>query len=393
MRLLIVATKAPWPPVDGGRLLLGTTLRALAAEGVRATLVAPADPRSFDLAAVAAALAPWCEPRLVPARPLPGLAALARSGLAGLPLSIARHALAPVEREVERLLAAERFDLVHAEQLQALPQARPAARRGLPVVLRAQNVESDLWAAAARSAPARLGGLARFEARRLAHFEGRAVAGARAVFALSAEDAARLAELGGGRGRLAVVPAPFPAALAPGTRRLPGEPAVVVLGSRGWRPNAEAAARFAREVWPEVLEALPGARLHLFGSSADGRAIESHPPPVDSADAFPPGAIQAVPVTIASGVRMKILEAWARGVPVVGTPEAVAGLTARDGEELLVARDGVTFAAAIARLHREAGLAERLVAAGRRALAERHDPRAIARRLLAGYEEVVTSAR
>ena len=100
-----------------------------------------------------------------------------------------------------------------------------------------------------------------------------------------------------------------------------------------------------------------------------------------------------MPLAIASGIRMKILEAWARGVPVVGTPEAVAGLAARDGEELLVARDAAGFAAAIVRLHREAGLAGRLAAAGRRALAERHDPKAVARRLLAAAEELVAAGR
>ncbi|HEX5759641.1 MAG TPA: hypothetical protein VF121_10635, partial [Thermoanaerobaculia bacterium] len=65
----MIATKAPWPPVDGGRRLLWNTLEGLAAEGVRAALVAPVDPARFDLAAVAAALAPVCEPHLVRAAP------------------------------------------------------------------------------------------------------------------------------------------------------------------------------------------------------------------------------------------------------------------------------------------------------------------------------------
>ena len=44
MRILWVATKSPWPPVDGGRLLLWETLGALAAAGHDVTLVAPAPP-------------------------------------------------------------------------------------------------------------------------------------------------------------------------------------------------------------------------------------------------------------------------------------------------------------------------------------------------------------
>ena len=148
MNILVVATKAPWPAIDGGRVLLLNTLQALAAAGCRLTLVAPVDPGSFELSEVARELPPFCTPALVPAAPLSPAAAFLRAG--GAPLSIARHTLPAVHREVERRLAAERFDLVHAEQLQALPQAEPAFARKIPVVLRAQNVESDLWAATAR---------------------------------------------------------------------------------------------------------------------------------------------------------------------------------------------------------------------------------------------------
>ena len=197
MNILIVATKAPWPPVDGGRLLLGHMLSGLAAAGVRATLVAPVDPSRFDLQAVENALSTWCEPRLIPAAPASAFPALLRAGLERAPLSVARHTLASVRREVERCLEEKSFDLVHAEQLQALPQAAPAFSRGLPVVLRAQNVESDLWREAARRQGGLRGALLAVEARRLARWEGAAVRRAALTLALTMEDAARLRELAG----------------------------------------------------------------------------------------------------------------------------------------------------------------------------------------------------
>jgi glycosyltransferase involved in cell wall biosynthesis len=85
---------------------------------------------------------------------------------------------------------------------------------------------------------------------------------------------------------------------------------------------------------------------------------------------------------------MKILEAWARGVPVVATPEAVAGLGIEPGRELLVADDGEEFAAAIELLHRDTRHAVDLTHAGRALLAERHRPEAIADELLALYTAV-----
>ena len=94
---------------------------------------------------------------------------------------------------------------------------------------------------------------------------------------------------------------------------------------------------------------------------------------------------------IASGVRIKILEAWARGVPVVATPAALAGLDTAAGSEALAAEDAAEFAAAFARLYGEPGLRERLVEAGQRARRERHDPARIAKKLLAEYQAVLGS--
>src|SRR3954467_5153192 len=129
LNILAVATKAPWPALDGGRFLLLNTLQALAAAGCRLTLVAPVDPARFDLAEVARQLSGFCSPALVPAAPLPPFATLLPSGGApaaprpppaprprrrGPPLPLPRHALPAVRREVEHRLAAERFDVVHA---------------------------------------------------------------------------------------------------------------------------------------------------------------------------------------------------------------------------------------------------------------------------------------
>ncbi len=137
--------------------------------------------------------------------------------------------------------------------------------------------------------------------------------------------------------------------------------------------------------------ALPQAVLHVLGLPVrTGAGVVARPSPTDSREAFAAGAVLVVPLRVASGVRMKILEAWARGVPVVATPEAVQGLEATDGRDLLLAREPEEFALALRRLHEEPGLAAALVAAGRDRLAARHEPGAVAARLVEVYASALS---
>lgn len=387
-RLLWVTTKPPWPPVDGGRLVAARTIEALAAAGHSVEVLSP------DVGPEAAAPA-GIELRRVAARPRPWLLAAPRAWFSGRALSITRHDLPGLRAAVAaRIARAPRIEFVVAEQVQALAQCQPARAAGIPVVLRAQNVESDLWDALARRRPAWRPLLLR-EARRLRAAEGSAVAECAATVALSTLDARRLASLAPAA-RVEHVPAPFPAELPQADAPLPGEPAVVLFGGAGWVPNAAGAAWFASQVWPAVRAALPQARLHVFGAlpretrHADG--IVRWPAPLDSREAFAPGSILAVPVHVASGVRLRILEAWARGVPVVATPEAAAGLDAETGRELWLARDADEYVDALRRLSQPATAAG-VVAAGREVLRRWHAPARVAARLEALFDEVCAAER
>ena len=386
--LLWVTTKTPWPPIDGGRLLVVETLRALHAAGVAITLVAPALAGKAAATAAAGPLGEFCRAVLVPVRSRGRLASLLSAKVLRVPVTLARHRQRRVREAVAREVLAPAPALVVAEQLQALWAARAG---GLPIVLRQQNVESDLWTAWAER-----GGLfARSlsaEAKRLRRAEVEALRGVAATITLTARDCARLRELGAGEVRIESVPAPFPEQLPAAERSLDGSPPIVLLGSGGWAPNRDQVDWFVGEVWPLARAAVPAARLHVFGAPADGADVRVHAAPADSKDAFAPGAVLVVPLRVGSGVRMKILEAWARGVPGVATPAAAEGLEARDGAELLLAKDGAGFAAALSRLGREPGLAGALTAAGRNLLRRRHDPARVAAQLIEIFASVEAAA-
>lgn len=381
MRLLFLTTKSPWPPADGGRLLAWNTLEGLAREGVELVVIAPApaDPEAHREAV--AQLGRLGEARLVAARPRPWPVALLAATCRGEPATVARHWHPALRRTVHAALAVARCDWLWVQPLQALANLPSGAG---PLVYRPENVESELWAALAGQHRGRTRGfLLRREARRLARREGRAVTRAALTLALSPEDASGLAALAPpNTGRIEILPPPFPAQLPPGSAPLPGSPALVAFGSPAWGPNRDALRWLREEIWPAIRLRLPGARLHLFtGSASGGEGIELHPRPDDSAVPFAPGSILLLPLRAASGVRIRLLEAWARGVPVVATPAAARGLGCADGGELLLGDDPEAIAAAVARLAAEPALAARLVAAGRARLAHAHDPAVLSARL------------
>jgi glycosyltransferase involved in cell wall biosynthesis len=177
---------------------------------------------------------------------------------------------------------------------------------------------------------------------------------------------------------------------------LPGRPALVIFGSSGWAPNRDGVEWFVRDIWPAVATRLPDAMLHVYSGGAfasRARNIVMHAAPDDSAAAFAPGSILVVPLRIASGVRMKIFEAWARGVAVVATPEAAEGLGATDRRELMIARNGAEFASAIAALDDRGETRAAMTSHARALLRIQHDPMTIAARMLALYRDVVTSRK
>ena len=386
LRVLYVATKPAYPPIDGGRLLMWNTIVQLAARGHDITFVAP--DLDLDHRESKDHLSRYCAAvHLVSARA--GLLAPSLIGalLSAQPLSIIRHSHRAVRTCVANALVRETYDVIHAEQIHALanlPRSGPLP----PVVLRVQNVESQLWRMVARIKP-RLAWLARREARYMAAHEARAVARTTTTIALTDHDGCILGgALGMAARRIRIIPPPFPSPLSMTEEPLEGDPAIVLVAG-GWLPNRDSTRWFFASIWDEIKHLMPGAQIHVFGGKTPNTAaaVNWERAPSDSITLFRRGTILVVPLRVASGIRMKILEAWARRVPVVATPEAVSGLDGTDGRDFLLARDGSEFAAAIQRLHHEPNLRKKLVDAGRSALMARHEPGLVASMLEAAYVE------
>ncbi|NJQ01862.1 glycosyltransferase family 4 protein [Streptomyces zingiberis] len=138
----------------------------------------------------------------------------------------------------------------------------------------------------------------------------------------------------------------------------PGEGGTILFqGWHEWPPNVDAAVWFVEEILPSIRERCPQAGLLLVGKPSPAvRKLGSAPgvevvgevphmrPYLDRAD------VMIAPLRVGGGTRIKILEGFASGVPVVSTGIGCEGLGAEDGVHLRIADDAEAFARSVADL-------------------------------------------
>jgi glycosyltransferase involved in cell wall biosynthesis len=171
--------------------------------------------------------------------------------------------------------------------------------------------------------------------------------------------------------RVHVVPLLFDIPDRPGPISLAGRPDIVFVGSYQHSPNRDAAAYFAREVWPRVRQRLPHARFLVVGSGVtpDVRALSGGGVQVlgfvkDLDAVFATCRMSVAPLRFGAGLKGKVASSMLAGLPVVASSIAVEGTPLRDGVEVLVADTPEVFADAVVRVYGDQELRQRMVTAG-----------------------------
>ena len=127
----------------------------------------------------------------------------------------------------------------------------------------------------------------------------------------------------------------------------------VFTGTMDYPPNMDAVAWFAQTILPIIRQAAPEAAFHIVGSSpapqvqalaGPGITVTGRVPDVRPYVAHATACV--APMRIARGIQNKVLEAMAMARPVVVTPDALEGIAAQPGTEVLLAADAAAFAAA-----------------------------------------------
>lgn len=361
MRVLIVTSRFPLPARRGNQVRTLEWLRALAAEQVALVCPRPGQPDELQRLD-RERLRLWTHG----SGPGERGAAIAAAALSGWPLQEGLYATGSARKALSGALREHRPDAAVVQMVRcgwAMDQLGREAS-ALPVLFDAIDAMGLHFERAAQLARPWLRPLLRAEAGRCRRRERELAGRASLSVAVSARD---LDELAARCGCVVPVSGRIVAEAAAARTR----PIVLLSGNLGYRPTVRAALWFAAEVWPRVASSVPQARWVLAGARPAaavrrlGRlpGVEVHADVEDLGPYLAAATVAIAPMAGGSGVPMKVLEAWAAGLPVVAHPWTAAGLPADARDALAVADGADEWHRAVTRLLTDpsaaAGLAER----------------------------------
>lgn len=400
MKILEISINVPYPPNDGGRIGVYRPAKALARRGHEICFVCLVQkgkqiPEEFTKEFMV---------RAMPADLRTSLGGMFLNLFSPVPYTFSKHQPRGFEQLV--LNAAEEFrpDIIHTDFLHVGVFGLTAGRRaGVPVVLRAHNVDSVLMARfrdAQRNPLARVYAglqyqkLVRYEQRLLPLFDRRV--------AVTKVDAEMLSRIAGGV-RVDAIPAGVDVEyFRPTDIQEENDKTIISVALMRWTPNIVSTHWFVEEVLPLIRAECPDAIFMIVGAEPpesirsyhDGQKTVVTGLVDDIRPLVAKAAVFVVPTQVGSGIRIKVLEALAMGKAVVSTSigsEGIEGLV--NGENIVIADRPADFARSVIELMRNPTRRRELGRKGRELVCQQYQWDAIGGRFEALFEETIAEFR
>lgn len=352
-KLLFISPELPFPAQSGGKVKTLKLVQSLA-ERHEVTFASPLKQEDAlhcqDFAAVSGCAGHLHAPVDVPR----SATSLLRSYVGRIPLNVLRTAHAGLKRQIAEI--ANDHDIIvldHYEVISYLPDNY----EGL-VIYHAHNAYYKIWERYA-SLPGNplMRAAASLEARRVLACEVAVAQRANLVFA-APNDARELTAAG------------VPATRIHDTYHLGDDTQLALpelrfedtgeklmyVGFLGWEPNVQGLLWFIEQVWPELVARRPGLAFDIVGKNPDKRLCDAAAAHsgirltgfvADLQTVYRDSRVSVAPLLFGSGMKVKVLDAMARGMPTVTTSVGAEGIDVSDGVQLLVEDDPFNMAECI----------------------------------------------
>lgn len=382
LRILWVKVGGLWPLNTGGRLRSFHLIRELS-ETHEVTVLTTHAPDQ-DPEELARQLPQCREVASLPHTPVKRSSArfflaLIRSWLTPLPVDLLKSRIDRLQQEVKERLSRQRYDLVIADFLVAVPNV--PLDGDTPVLFFSHNVEYMIWRrlqATERRWPHKW--LLALEWRKMRRYELEACRRSAFTVAVSEQDRDQLEAGSGDRRIRAIATGVDLDYFRVGDRNEEAEREIVFCGSMDWHPNEDAMLFFMDTILPLLRERMPDLAVTVVGRNpsdtlrtAAGRSAVHVTGTVPDVRPFVQRAtVYIVPLRIGGGTRLKIYEALAMGKAVVSTRIGAEGLPLEEGKHILRADEPEDFARQVLELLDRPAYREALGDAGRALMEERY---------------------
>lgn len=384
MQILYLTQLVPYPVDAGAKVRMYHVLQQMVASGHDVTLLAFR--RDSDTEASITHLRQFCTAvvtvPMVRSR-LADVQHLFRSLISGEPFLITRDYQTAMMQAVERVTQQTAFDVVQADQLWMAQYALAARRMAQTrlgtsprLVLDQHNAMfliPQRLADSHRNLLLKL--LMRREAYAMKRYERLICAQFDAVVWVTDDDRQAFQPPADGT----TIPICLDIISKPRIPVYPRPCRVTFLGGLHWPPNAAGVTWFAEQVWPLIVDQVPNAVLTVIGKeppaslqNAVGQ-VEATGYVDDPTPLLAESAAFIVPLHAGGGMRVKIIDAWSWGIPIVSTTIGAEGIDYQHGEQLLIADDPASFAAAVVKLLQQPDLCHQLREAGRVQVEQQYD--------------------
>jgi glycosyltransferase involved in cell wall biosynthesis len=377
-KLLFITPELPYPAQSGGKLKSLKLLEALA-ERYEVTLVSPLKEEDAHYRHAFEERSPCVQHIHRPVTLKRSAGNLLSSYFRGVPLNVYRSYDAALSQQVRQL--ATEYDVIfldHYEVSAYLPQSY----RGI-VVYHAHNAYHQIWNRYAQlpGNPA-FRAAAFFEGIRVKRAEQQTAQRADLVFA-APNDAETLLRGGIDPGKIAhTYHLGDDSQLSLPTLRFANtSKKLMYVGFLGWEANVVGLLWFIENVWPRLLQQHPDLLFDIVGKNPDERLLTAAAiyPGIklrgfveDLQTVYQEARVSVAPLLFGSGMKVKVLDAMARGMPTVTTPVGAEGVDYINNRHLAVANSAEDMAMATLQLLDDEAHWTRMCKESRALIAERY---------------------
>lgn len=168
--------------------------------------------------------------------------------------------------------------------------------------------------------------------------------------------------------------------------------AVIFVGNMKYLPNQEAVQVIASEIAPKVQKEINSTKFLIVGRTSakmDLPTLAFTGVVENVAELLAASDVAIAPLFHGSGTRLKILEYFSCGLPVVSTTVGVEGLEVENGVNVLIEDDMNEFAIRVVKLLKNKTSSKRLGKAARELVVNRYDWKKIAKQLNTVYRNLL----